>query len=82
MGQTIDIRHTGDDERWMRAALDEARRAMEADEIPIGAVIVAGGRIIGRGHNLTETLSDVTAHAEMQAITAAASTLEIGRAHV
>lgn len=59
----------------MRAALDEARRAMEADEIPIGAVIVAGGRIIGRGHNLTETLSDVTAHAEMQAITAAASTL-------
>ena len=48
---------------------------MEADEIPIGAVIVAGGRIIGRGHNLTETLADVTAHAEMQAITAAASTL-------
>ena len=58
-----------------RAALDEARRAMEADEIPIGAVIVAGGRIIGRGHNLTETLADVIAHAEMQAITAAASTL-------
>lgn len=66
---------TADDERWMRAALDEARRALEADEIPIGAVIVAGGRIIGRGHNLTETLSDVTAHAEMQAITAAASTI-------
>lgn len=63
------------DERWMRVALDEARAAMEADEIPIGAVIVAGGRVIGRGHNLTETLGDVTAHAEMQAITAAASTL-------
>ncbi|MEY8605199.1 nucleoside deaminase [Muribaculum intestinale] len=75
MEKTIDMCHTGDDERWMRAALDEARRAMEADEIPIGAVIVAGGRIIGRGHNLTETLADVTAHAEMQAITAAASTL-------
>lgn len=64
-----------DDERWMRVALDEARQALEADEIPIGAVIVAGGRVIGRGHNLTEALSDVTAHAEMQAITAAASTL-------
>jgi tRNA(adenine34) deaminase len=67
--------YSTDDERWMRIALDEARKAYEADEIPIGAVIVAGGRVIGRGHNLTETLGDVTAHAEMQAITAAASTL-------
>lgn len=63
------------DERFMRIALDEARRAAAADEIPVGAVIVDGGRIIGRGHNLTETLTDVTAHAEMLAITAAAQTL-------
>lgn len=55
----------------MREALNEARAALRDDEIPIGAVVVSGGRIIGRGHNLTETLNDVTAHAEMQAITAA-----------
>ena len=60
-----------DDERFMNEALAEARAALDAGEVPIGAVVVAGGRIIGRGHNLTETLSDVTAHAEMQAITAA-----------
>ncbi len=60
-----------DDERFMKEALAEARAALDAGEVPIGAVVVAGGRIIGRGHNLTETLSDVTAHAEMQAITAA-----------
>ena len=59
----------------MNAALDEAQRAFEADEVPIGAVVVCDGRIIGRGHNLTETLNDVTAHAEMQALTAAANTL-------
>ena len=59
----------------MRAALDEAQQAFDADEIPIGAVVVCQGRIIGRGHNLTEMLNDVTAHAEMQAITAAANTL-------
>ncbi len=64
-----------DDERWMRLALDEAHRAFERDEVPIGAVVVSRGQVIGRGHNLTETLTDVTAHAEMQAITAAASTL-------
>ena len=59
----------------MRMALAEARQAMDEDEIPIGAVIVsAKGSVIGRGHNLTETLTDVSAHAEMQAITAAAST--------
>ena len=64
------------DERYMRVALDEARRALEADEIPIGAVVVSPrGRIVGRGHNLTEALRDVSAHAEMQAMTAAASTL-------
>ncbi|MBO4673157.1 MAG: nucleoside deaminase [Bacteroidaceae bacterium] len=63
------------DERFMRIALEEARAAMAQDEIPVGAVVVAGGQVIGRGHNLTETLRDVTAHAEMQAITAAAETL-------
>ena len=60
-----------DDEKYMREALNEAKAALKEDEIPIGAVVVADGRIIGRGHNLTETLHDVTAHAEMQAITAA-----------
>ena len=64
-----------DDERFMRLALCEAEKALAADEIPIGCVIVSQGRIIGRGHNLTETLSDVTAHAEIQAITAAAQTV-------
>ena len=63
------------DERFMRLALCEAEKALEADEIPIGSVIVSQGQIIGRGHNLTETLTDVTAHAEIQAITAAAQTL-------
>lgn len=63
------------DEKYMRAALGEALRAKEEGEIPIGAVIVSGERIVGRGHNLTETLCDVTAHAEMQAITAAEQTL-------
>ena len=60
------------DERFMALALEEARAALAQDEVPIGAVVVADGRVIGRGHNLTETLHDVTAHAEMQAITAAA----------
>ena len=63
------------DIKYMRAALDEAKQAFDADEIPIGAVVVNQNRIIGRGHNLTEMLNDVTAHAEMQAITAAANTL-------
>lgn len=63
------------DERFMREAISEARKALVQDEIPIGAVVVANGMIIGRGHNLTETLHDVTAHAEMQAITAAAEWL-------
>lgn len=64
------------DEQFMRRALEEARSATEADEVPIGAVVVSPkGAIIGRGHNLTEALNDVTAHAEMQAITAAATRL-------
>ena len=65
-----------DDERYMTMALEEARQAQQAGEIPIGCVIVSGGRIIGKGHNLTETLHDVTAHAEMQALTAAEQTLD------
>ncbi len=59
----------------MREALKEAHKAIEKEEVPIGCVIVAQNRIIARGHNLTETLNDVTAHAEMQAITSAASFL-------
>ena len=63
------------DEKFMRLALVEAQKALAANEIPIGCVIVSQNQIIGRGHNLTETLDDVTAHAEMQAITAAAQTI-------
>ena len=63
------------DERYMQMALDEAHLALEAGEIPIGAVVVCKDRVVSRAHNLTETLCDVTAHAEMQAITAAANTL-------
>ena len=63
------------DEKYMRLAIEEAKLALKADEVPIGAIIVAGGCIVGRGHNLVETLVDVTAHAEIQAITAASSTI-------
>jgi len=63
------------DEYFMRQALREAQLAFEKDEIPIGAVVVCQDRIIARAHNLTEVLNDVTAHAEMQAITAAANVL-------
>lgn len=63
------------DEHYMRMALAEARHALSQGEVPIGAVIVTNDRIVGRGHNLVETLNDVTAHAEMQAITAASETL-------
>jgi len=63
------------DERYMRLALSEAQRAADEGEIPIGCVIVCGDKVISRAHNLTETLSDVTAHAEMQAITSAANYL-------
>ena len=64
-----------DDEQYMRLALEEARRAASEEEIPVGCVIVCRDRVIARAHNLSETLTDVTAHAEMQAITAAASDL-------
>lgn len=63
------------DTDYMRQALAEARKAGERGEVPVGAVIVCKDRIIARAHNLTEALTDVTAHAEMQAITAAAATL-------
>ena len=63
------------DEKYMRLALNEAHKALKEGEVPIGAVVVSGERIVGRGHNLVESLCDATAHAEMQAITAASSTL-------
>ncbi|SMC69062.1 nucleoside deaminase [Pedobacter africanus] len=64
-----------EDEHFMRLALHEAQKAYDLQEIPIGAIVVCKGKIVGRGHNLTEQLNDVTAHAEMQAFTAAAQTL-------
>ena len=63
------------DEHYMRQALKEAHKAAEMDEVPVGAVIVANDVVIARAHNLTERLNDVTAHAEMQAITSAANYL-------
>jgi len=65
----------GSDEYYMKMALAEAEKAAARDEVPVGAVVVAGGTVIARAHNLTETLNDPAAHAEMQAITAAASYL-------
>ncbi|SHE65599.1 nucleoside deaminase [Chryseobacterium vrystaatense] len=63
------------DEYYMKIALQEAEAALEKDEVPIGCIVVSNNRIIARAHNLTETLNDVTAHAEMQAITSAANFL-------
>jgi tRNA(adenine34) deaminase len=63
------------DERWMRAALEEAHVAAAMDEVPVGAVILAAGRVVGTGHNQRESLQDPTAHAEMIAITQAAANL-------
>lgn len=63
------------DEKYMQLALEEARQAFSEGEIPVGAIVVCQGHVIARAHNLTETLTDVTAHAEMQAITMAASQL-------
>ena len=64
-----------DDRYFMKKALDQAEIAFESDEVPVGAIVVVQNQIIGRGHNLTERLNDVTAHAEMQAITAASEYL-------
>ncbi len=69
------MQQNNDDIRFMRLALEEAQLAYEADEVPVGCIVACRGQIVGRGHNLAETLSDVTAHAEMQAITAAMQTL-------
>lgn len=63
------------DEKMMRMALEEAAEALREEEVPIGAVVVVEGRVVGRGHNLVERLQDPTAHAEMQALTAATETL-------
>ena len=63
------------DEKYMSLALHEAQKALSKGEVPVGCIIVSEGQIVGRGHNLTETLRDVTAHAEIQAITAASQTL-------
>ena len=63
------------DTEYMKIALQEAQKAYNEDEVPIGAIVVCKGRIVARAHNLTETLNDVTAHAEMQAITAAATNI-------
>lgn len=63
------------DVRYMKMALEEAQKAYDAGEIPVGAVVVCKGRVVACAHNLTETLCDVTAHAEMQALTSAANTL-------
>lgn len=63
------------DEYFMKMAFQEAQNALEKDEVPIGCIIVSNNRVITRAHNLTETLNDVTAHAEMQAITSAANFL-------
>lgn len=64
-----------DDRYYMKQALEEARKAFDRQEVPVGAIVVCNDRIIARAHNLTETLNDVTAHAEMQAITAASDAL-------
>ena len=69
------MEHIFDDAYFMKKALQEAQTAYDKGEIPVGAVIVIDNRVIARAHNLTETLNDVTAHAEMQAITAAANFL-------
>lgn len=68
-----DTHNTVPDEVFMKEAIKEAEKALAQNEVPIGAIIVHNGKIIGRGHNLTERLTDVTAHAEMQAFTAAAN---------
>ncbi|MCD8072599.1 MAG: nucleoside deaminase [Alistipes sp.] len=64
-----------EDEKYMRLALDQAAAALERGEVPIGAVVTCRGTVVGRGHNLVETLTDATAHAEMQAITSASENM-------
>ena len=69
------MEHNHPDILFMKEALKEAHKALEKDEVPIGAVVVCAGKVIARAYNLTETLNDATAHAEMQAITMATSTI-------
>lgn len=69
------LEETFNDEYWMRQALREAEKALDAGEVPVGAVIVNSGQVIARAHNLTERLNDFTAHAEMQAFTSASEYL-------
>jgi tRNA(adenine34) deaminase len=73
--QILDMLNPFDDTYFMKRAFEEAELAFDKDEVPVGAVIVSQDKIIARGHNLTETLNDVTAHAEMQAFTAASDFL-------
>ncbi len=73
---TIAQNSGSDHQRWMKLAIAEAVKAFDLDEVPIGCVIVFDGRIIAKGHNLTEQLKDATAHAEMMAITSASAALE------
>ncbi|MVZ66000.1 nucleoside deaminase [Sphingobacterium sp. DK4209] len=73
--EDLNLSPANSDELYMREALKLAHQAYDEQEVPIGAIIVAGGKIIGKGYNLTERLNDVTAHAEMQAFTAAANFL-------
>lgn len=75
-GPTVESQSQAEkDNKFMFMAINEARKALKLEEVPIGAVVVCADKIIGRGHNLVETLCDATAHAEMQSITAAATTL-------
>lgn len=73
--ESMEEKFTAEDEKFMRLAINEARKALNEGEVPVGAVVVCNGAVVGRGHNLVETLCDATAHAELQAITAASSTL-------
>jgi tRNA(adenine34) deaminase len=73
------MKYLKEDEHWMRVALQEAQKAFEEDEVPVGAVIVKGDRIIGQGHNKSERLNDPTAHAEIIALSAAANFLNSWR---
>ena len=75
MGCESHVSATAEHEKWMQIALQEAEKAHRKQEVPVGAVVVYEGKIIGRGHNLVESLQDPTAHAEVIAITAAANSL-------
>jgi len=75
----MDADFTGDDERFMRLAIREAERALEHDDVPVGAVVVVGGEVIGAGHNKRELRQDPTAHAEVEALREAARALGVWR---